>query len=48
MEMAIEYAREEECYKVVLQSGIKRTAAHKFYETIGFSGETKRAFELRF
>jgi GNAT superfamily N-acetyltransferase len=48
MEMAIKYARDENCYKVVLQSGIKRTIAHKFYEKIGFNGETKKAYELRF
>jgi GNAT superfamily N-acetyltransferase len=48
MEMAINYAKEENCYKVVLQSGIKRTTAHKFYEAIGFNAETKKAFELRF
>jgi GNAT superfamily N-acetyltransferase len=48
LEMAIKYAKDENCYKVVLQSGIKRTAAHKFYESIGFNGESKKAFELRF
>ena len=48
MEMAIEYAKENNCYKVTLQSGIKRTEAHKFYEKIGFNGGAKRAFELRF
>ncbi|MDR1531651.1 MAG: GNAT family N-acetyltransferase [Clostridiales bacterium] len=48
MEMAINYAKEENCYKVVLQSGIKRTTAHKFYEAIGFNAGTKKAFELRF
>jgi len=48
MEMAIEYAKEKNCYKVVLQSGMKRTEAHKFYENIGFNGESKKAFELRF
>jgi GNAT superfamily N-acetyltransferase len=47
MEMAINYARKENCYKIVLQSGIKRTTAHKFYEAIGFNGETKKVFELR-
>jgi GNAT superfamily N-acetyltransferase len=47
VKMAINYAKEENCYKVVLQSGIKRTTAHKFYEAIGFNGETKKAFELR-
>jgi GNAT superfamily N-acetyltransferase len=48
IEMAIEYAKKENCYKVVLQSGIKRTTAHKFYEAIGFNGESKKAFEMRF
>jgi GNAT superfamily N-acetyltransferase len=48
IETAIKYAKEENCYKVVLQSGIKRTSAHKFYESIGFNGESKKAFELRF
>jgi len=48
MEMAIEYAKENNCYKVTLQSGIKRMEAHKFYEKIGFNGGSKRAFELRF
>jgi len=48
MEMAIEYAKENNCYKIVLQSGIKRVKAHKFYESIGLDGESKRAFELRF
>jgi len=48
MEMAVEYAKENNCYKVTLQSGIIRTEAHKFYEKIGFNGGSKRAFELRF
>ena len=48
MRMAIKYAEEEECYKIVLQSGIGRTEAHKFYESIGFNGETKNAYEIRF
>jgi len=48
MEMAIEYAKINNCYKVVLQSGIKRVEAHKFYEKIGFNGETKNAYEIRF
>ena len=48
MEMAVSYAKEQNCYKAVLQSGIKRTTAHKFYDSIGFNGESKKAFELRF
>jgi GNAT superfamily N-acetyltransferase len=45
---AVEYAKEQNCYKVILQSGNKRTGAHKFYESIGFDGESKKAFEIRF
>jgi ribosomal protein S18 acetylase RimI-like enzyme len=45
---AIEYAKEQNCYKVLLQSGNKRTNAHGFYESIGFDGKSKKAFEMRF
>ncbi|MDR1219246.1 MAG: GNAT family N-acetyltransferase, partial [Treponema sp.] len=45
---AVEYAKEQNCYKVILQSGNKRTEAHTFYESIGFDGESKKAFEIRF
>jgi len=48
LENAIKYARERNCYKVLLQSGKKRTDAHLFYESMGFDGESKRAFEWRF
>lgn len=44
---AIEYAKKQNCYKILLQSGNKRTEAHKFYESIGFDGESKKAFEIR-
>lgn len=48
MGMAVDYARDSGCYKAILQSGIKRTEAHAFYESIGFDGASKRAFEIRF
>ncbi len=48
IENAIKYAKEQNCYKVLLQSGKERTDAHKFYESLGFDGESKKAFELRF
>ena len=48
MENAVEYAKEQNCYKVLLQSGNKRTDAHGFYESIGFDGKSKTAFEIRF
>jgi len=44
---AIKYAKEQNCYKILLQSGNKRTDAHGFYESMGFDGESKRAFEIR-
>lgn len=45
--MAVRKAKESGCYKVMLQSGIKRTGAHAFYEKIGFDGATKKAFDMR-
>jgi GNAT superfamily N-acetyltransferase len=48
MQQAIECAKESNCYKVVLLSSTKRTEAHGFYESIGFNGNSKRGFEIRF
>jgi GNAT superfamily N-acetyltransferase len=48
IEMAIAYAKENNCYKVLLQSAMKRKGAHTFYESCGFDGNSKRAFEIRF
>jgi GNAT superfamily N-acetyltransferase len=48
MENVIHYAKDQNCYKVLLQSGNKRADAHGFYESLGFDGESKRAFEIRF
>ncbi len=45
--MAIEYARESTCYKVQLLSGSARTDAHRFYESLGFSGSSKKGFDMR-
>ncbi|MCL2159820.1 MAG: GNAT family N-acetyltransferase [Oscillospiraceae bacterium] len=47
MQNAIDYAREQNCYKVLLQSGARRTEAHGFYASLGFDGESKKAFEIR-
>lgn len=47
MDMAIEFAKDRHCYKVILQSGIARTEAHQLYENKGFNGESKKAFDLR-
>lgn len=47
IEKAIETAKENNCYKVILLSGIARKEAHQFYEKIGFDGESKKAFDMR-
>lgn len=47
MDRAVEFARSRNCYKVVLTSSRKRTEAHRFYESIGFDGNSKVGFERR-
>jgi GNAT superfamily N-acetyltransferase len=47
IENAIQYAKDKKCYKVLLQSGKKRIDAHLFYESLGFDGGSKKAYELR-
>lgn len=47
VQMAVEAAKSAGCYKVILQSGIARKEAHKFYESLGFNGESKKAFDMR-
>ena len=47
IDMAVEFAKERDCYKAILQSGKSRTWAHQFYENKGFNGESKKAFDMR-
>ena len=47
LDMAIAFAKDHHCYKVILQSGTGRTDAHLFYENKGFNGESKKAFDMR-
>jgi len=47
MQKAIEYLKQSNCYKVIIQSGIEREGAHKFYEKLGFDGKSKKAYELK-
>ena len=47
IDMAIAFAKEHHCYKVILQSGKARTEAHQFYENKGFNGQSKKAFDMR-
>ena len=48
IEMAIEDARAHNCYMVCLLSGASRTEAHEFYKKLGFSGDSKKGFVIRF
>ena len=47
MEKAIEFAREKNCYKVILESGAWRTEAHQFYRNLGFDDTAKKSFLLK-
>ncbi len=47
IDMAVSYAKEKGCYKVILQSGKARIQAHRFYESKGFNGDSKKAFDMR-
>jgi GNAT superfamily N-acetyltransferase len=47
-EAVIQYAKSRNCYKITLSSGVARSEAHGFYETLGFDGNSKRTFEMRF
>ncbi|HSB03247.1 MAG TPA: GNAT family N-acetyltransferase [Anaerolineales bacterium] len=48
IENAVQYAKENNCYKVVLLSSMRRIESHEFYESIGFNGSSKKGFEIRF
>ncbi|MBR0381286.1 MAG: GNAT family N-acetyltransferase [Eubacterium sp.] len=47
IDMAIEFAKDHHCYKVILQSSMDRPEAHQFYKSKGFNGESKKAFDMR-
>ena len=47
IDMAIAFAKDHHCYKVILQSGMARTEAHQFYKSKGFNGDSKKAFDMR-
>jgi GNAT superfamily N-acetyltransferase len=36
MQFAMEQCKQAGCYKLMLSSNLKREAAHKFYESLGF------------
>lgn len=37
MQYAMQLAREKGCYKLALSTNVKRTPAHRFYESLGFT-----------
>ena len=47
IDMAVAFAKDHRCYKVILQSGIARIEAHQFYAHKGFDGASKKAFDMR-
>lgn len=48
IEFALDYAKQQGCYKVMLLSGSHRTEAHQFYERLGFNGSKKRGFVIEY
>ena len=44
LDMAIAFAKDCHCYKVILQSASFRKEAHQFYKNLGFDGDSKKAF----
>ena len=47
IDMAVAFTKEHHCYKVILQSGMGRQEAHRFYESKCFNGESRKAFDMR-
>lgn len=45
MKFAEELAKERSCVKLMLTSGSARVDAHRFYSTLGFDGESSKAFK---
>lgn len=48
MEHAIEFARQQGCYKVTLTTGRRDAETLRFYEGLGMRRDTRTAFEVRF
>ncbi len=45
-QLLLEFAREHNCYKVMLLSSNKRKEAHEFYKSLGFSNDAKSGFAI--
>ena len=50
IEEVIKFAKAENCYKIMLLSTVsnERNIAHKFYNDMGFDGDSKKGFNIRF
>lgn len=44
MQLLLEFAEAQNCYKVMLLSSSKRKEAHEFYRSLGFDGNAKCGF----
>ncbi len=47
MEAAIQYAKSQNCYKIMLLSNSEREDAHDFYRSLGFDDKSKQGFQMR-
>lgn len=47
MEECKRRCREQNCYKLMFLSSASRTEAHSFYESLGFDGDSKKGFQIR-
>jgi GNAT superfamily N-acetyltransferase len=47
IQQCIDYAKNRNCYKIMLLSSIFRKDAHEFYRDIGFDSESKQGFQMR-
>jgi len=48
MQHAIDYAKAQNCYKVMLLTGRKDPSVHSFYHSLGFDGSSKTGYQFRF
>ena len=45
---ALAYAKNRNCYKVMLLTGSKNEGTYRFYESVGFDRHAKQGFVIRF
>lgn len=44
IQLLLDFAKENDCYKVMLLSSNERKIAHDFYQSLGFNGDIKKGF----